>query len=79
MANRNTLHRSKLPEFEQWLRDKGFQLRKPKGHYEVLRWVGRPGRPMPIVFDRHKGDHLTLNSQAEVYCTMWLEENRANV
>lgn len=73
MANRCLLHRNKLADFEAWLRRKGCQLRKPQGYYELLRWVGVPNRPMPIIFDRLKGDHLTLNSSAEKYVREWLK------
>ncbi len=37
MANRNTLHRSKLDGFKRWLEQDGWDLQPAKGDYEVLR------------------------------------------
>ncbi len=77
MANRELLHRSKLLEFRDWLRSKGVQLLEPHSEYEVVRWMGRPGRPMPIIFGRRRrGDHLTLNAEAERWVRRWLRERR---
>ncbi|MDB4575401.1 hypothetical protein N9112_00395 [bacterium] len=72
MANRNTLHRNKLDAFIEWLQSEGHKLSPPIGAYEVLRWKGKSGEPMPIVFDRHGGDHLVLNGSAENYVKRWL-------
>jgi len=76
MANRELLHRSKLLEFRDWLRSQGVQMLEPHGEYEVDRWMGRPNRPMPIIFDRRGGDHLTLNAEAERWVRRWLRERR---
>lgn len=72
MARRNLLHRDKLIEFECYLKVKGHTLLEPKGDYELLRWKGEKGKPMPIVFDRNKGDHLSLNDSAEKYVREFL-------
>lgn len=73
MANRGLLHRSQLDSFKAWLEACNYQILKPKGNYEVLRWKGDTGKPMPIVFDRHKGDHYTLNGQAEKFVRRFLK------
>lgn len=76
MANRSLLHRNKLQEFRQWLVSTGHTILEPKGDYEVLRWKHSPpyreGEPMPIVFDRNRGDHLTVNMYATRYVFEWL-------
>lgn len=45
MANRNTLHRSKLDGFKRWLEQDGWDLQPAKGDYEVL----RAARTAPVV------------------------------
>jgi hypothetical protein len=72
MRARNLLHRTKLDEFKQWLESHGHRLQEPKGDYEVLRWKGKKGKPMPMVFDRHEGDHLTTNATATGYVRQWV-------
>lgn len=37
MANRCLLHQSKLDSFADWLLAEGWEIRDPKGFYEVLR------------------------------------------
>ncbi|WP_028562296.1 hypothetical protein [Paenibacillus pinihumi] len=58
MANRNTLHRSKLDGFKRWLEQDGWDLQPAKGDYEVLR--ARKGRRLLLVYDRHEGNHLSV-------------------
>jgi len=76
MRNRSQLHRTKIDEFREWLTAKGYELLEPKGDYEVMRWRGNDGKPMPIVFDRLQGDHFTVNETASGYVKTWLKERR---
>ncbi len=61
MANRHLLHRSKLSAFREWL---GAELLPPVGPYEVVRWKGKQGQPMRIVFDGSSSQHLSCNEAA---------------
>jgi len=78
MRSRHLLHRSKLEEFKQYLIDQGIEVLPNKGDYEVLRWKGLAGTPMPIVFDRHGGDHFTTNGEASKYVFRWIKSKRDN-
>ena len=48
MANRSTLHISKLEEFKKWLVKDGWEIEEPKGIYEVLR-ARKRGRQNPLI------------------------------
>ena len=48
MANRHTLHISKLEDFKNWLVKEGWEIEEPKGIYEVLR-ARKPGRQNPLI------------------------------
>lgn len=37
MANRNTLHISRIPDFTAWLQETGWTIEPTKGLFEVLR------------------------------------------
>jgi hypothetical protein len=78
MANRNTLHRNMLGDFQRYLVKRGETLLIPKGTWEVLRWQPPPGQPMPIVFDRLKGDHLSINDAAWPYVKAFLWYRKTN-
>lgn len=76
MAHRSLLHRNSLDSFKCWLVDNNIKIKENKGSFEVLRWLGEKGRPMPIIFDRHGGDHYTCNHEAVKYVRKWLEEKK---
>ena len=48
MANRHTLHISKLEDFKEWLVKDGWEIEEPKGIYEVLR-ARKQGRQNPLI------------------------------
>lgn len=48
MANRHTLHISKLEDFKKWLVKDGWEIEEPKGNYEVLR-ARKYGRQNPLI------------------------------
>ena len=59
MANRSTLHKSKLEDFKVWLTDNGWSIESTKGYYEVLR--ARKGKQLLLVFFRHESkEHYTV-------------------
>lgn len=61
MANRSTLHISKLDAFKEWLVKDGWKLEEPKGRYEVLR-ARKQGRKNPLlVYEKLDAkEHLSL-------------------
>ena len=48
MANRNTLHISKLDAFREWLINDGWEIEEPKGIWEFLR-ARKSGRKHPLI------------------------------
>lgn len=63
MADRATLHHSKLEEFAAWAAADGWTREPTKGEYEALR-LSKPGRPPVIVYRRDRGDHLTTTDNS---------------
>ena len=57
MGDRSLLHRNKLAYFKEYLGDR---LLKTKGDWEVARWKRENGR-MCFIYDRNRGDHLTVS------------------
>ena len=64
MANRYTLHKNSLEDFQKWLVADGWEIEKPKGIFEVLR-ARKAGRPQPlIVYTKADAkEHLTVMSR----------------
>ena len=61
MANRHTLHISKLEDFKKWLVKYGWEIEEPKGTYEVLR-ARKNGRSNPLIVYRKADakEHLSI-------------------
>ena len=61
MANRYTLHKNSLEDFQSWLVADGWEIEKPKGTYEVLR-ARKAGRQQPLIVytKADKKEHLTI-------------------
>lgn len=61
MANRSTLHISKLEAFKEWLIKDGWEIEEPKGFYEVLR-ARKKGRENPLIVYKklEAKEHLSL-------------------
>lgn len=61
MANRYTLRKNSLEDFQRWLVADGWEIEKPKGIYEVLR-ARKAGRQQPlIVYTKADAkEHLTV-------------------
>lgn len=56
MANKHTLHKSRIKAFAEWLIYDGWQLEKTKGEYEVLRAVKKGKKPL-IIYKTIKQNH----------------------
>lgn len=61
MANRHTLHISKLEDFKEWLVKDGWEIEEPKGIWEVLR-ARKSGRQNPLMVYRKADakEHLSI-------------------
>jgi len=63
MASRNLLHKSKLPEFLEFVKTLGYQIEQTKGSYEVARFK-EGSHPPHIIFERHDSpEHFTLQDK----------------
>ena len=77
MANRSDLAISELGKFEAWLVGKGHPLLMTKGCYEVLRWQGHKGQPMPIIFQKDGAKvHLSCNESAHEFVRTYLNHKK---
>jgi len=75
MANRALLHRNKLEDFKKWLVENGYNPTAGKSLWEVIRWKGRKGEAMPIIFDKSNAkEHYTCSYTAIWYVRKWLRE-----
>ena len=61
MANRHTLHISKLEDFKKWLIKDGWEIEEPKGIWEVL-MARKSGRQNPLIVYRKADakEHLSI-------------------
>lgn len=61
MANRHTLHISKLEDFKEWLVKDGWEIEEPKGIWEVLR-ARKSGRQNHLIVYRKADakEHLSI-------------------
>ena len=61
MADRHTLHISKLDDFKKWLVKDGWEIEEPKGIYEVLR-ARKQGRKHPLIVYKKADakEHLSI-------------------
>ena len=61
MANRHTLHISKLEDFKKWLVKDGWEIEESKGIFEVLR-ARKSGRQNPLIVYRKADakEHLSI-------------------
>lgn len=66
------MEREKLGGFKRFLTSIGHRLLDPHGNYEVMRWKGEPGEPMPIIHRSTKTAMLTVGKGAEKYWTEYL-------
>ena len=58
MADRATLHLSKLDDFAAFAGTRGYEREPTKGAYEVLRL--RKGDAPPLLYYRRHGDHASI-------------------
>lgn len=77
MANRNTLHLSKVKDFAAWLQSEGWQLCDTKGLFEVLR-ARKEGRKFPLIlYSRMDApEHCTVQDQDMPVVRTFLKEGR---
>lgn len=73
--SRNTLHRSQLASFRDWLETDGWEIEQVKGDYKVLR--ARKGKRLLLVYDRIGGDHLSYADTFEGVIRAFLNSRKA--
>lgn len=71
MANRNSLHVSKLQEFRAFCEGRGWIVAAPKGEFEVLRMT-KPNEQVPLIVHRRLASrtktelqHLSVHGHSE--------------
>nr|DAR61281.1 MAG TPA: hypothetical protein [Caudoviricetes sp.] len=77
MANRNTLHISRIPDFTAWLQSTGWTIESTKGLFEVLR-ARQPGRKAPLIlYSRMVApQHVTVLDKDMPLVRIFLRERR---
>jgi hypothetical protein len=79
MADRATLHLTKLDEFSAFAATRGYVREPAKGDYEVLRL--RRGEEPPLLYYRRHGDHASIpvtqkKNPAQGLVQAWLDSKR---
>ena len=79
--SRNTLHVTKLDEFDAWMQAQGYlPAETPQDNpWEVRRWINGPkGHAMPIVFKQMRGNkqHYTTNGECTRLVRQWIRERQ---
>jgi hypothetical protein len=77
VANRALLHRSKINDFKEWLRQDGWMLEAPKGTYEILR-ARKKGKPPLIIYTRisETSEHITVPDRNHGVVKAYLKARR---
>lgn len=71
MANRNTMHRSHLEEFERFLLSCGYEPVRPH-QYEAVRMYHPDRQGVLVVWQKVKaGEHLSIQGQSEEMFQEW--------
>ncbi|GIO84557.1 hypothetical protein J25TS5_14890 [Paenibacillus faecis] len=73
--SRNTLHKSKIVSFRNWLEAEGWEMEQTKGDYEVLR--ARKNKRLLLIYDRNGGDHLSYADTYEGVVRAFLKSGKA--
>lgn len=76
MRTRALLHRNKLEDFKKWLLANGYEYKENQGTYEILRWKGKAGQPIPMIYDRDRGDHLTASNSAYSFVRRFIRQRK---
>ena len=72
------LHKSKLADFIQWLKNRGWKPEITKGHYEVLRMRWSETEPPLIVYEKNEAkEHYTTFGIGQDLLIQWLRERKS--
>jgi hypothetical protein len=74
MADRCYIHYTKLDEFREWLKSKGWNHVPVRGEYEELR-VWKKGE-IVIFWKRLRSDHLTSSGTGTILSIQFLKEKK---
>lgn len=61
MRNRNLLHHTKVNDFLEFVKSKGYEIHETKGYYEAFR-IKKNGK-FVIGHKRYRSDHVTIHGQ----------------
>ncbi len=73
---RNSLHHTKVQEFLEWAKAKGYQVKPVNGCYEVLRLLNPKKGEILIAHKRDRTDHVTTTGRLTQLVGVWLNEKR---
>ena len=73
MTDRSKLHHTKLNNFLEWVKTKGYVVLDTKGDYEVFRIQDSFGNKV-IGHKRNKSDHITIHGNGIFLISEWLKE-----
>jgi len=76
MANRNTLHKSKLEDFKKFVESLGYEFGNPiLGSHEVARFKIK-GHPMGIIFKSKSNVHYSVNEAAHPFVSKYIRSKK---
>lgn len=76
---RDSLHHTKVREFVEWTKSKGYIEQPVKGRYEVFRLSNPKKGEILIAHKRDRTDHVTTTGRLTQLVGVWLKEKRDNV
>jgi hypothetical protein len=77
MANRSLLHRSKIEDFKNWLKEDGWKIEQPKGIYEVVRATKGTRKPLIVYTRDNKGnEHITVQDRDVPVVRAYIRDRR---
>jgi hypothetical protein len=77
MSNRSLLHRSKIEDFKNWLKEDGWKIEQPKGIYEVVRATKGTRKPLIVYTRDNKGnEHITVQDRDVPVVRAYIRDRR---
>lgn len=73
---RDSLHHTKVQEFLEWVKAKGYQVQPVKGCYEVFRLSNPKKGEILIAHKRDRTDHVTTTGRLTQLVGVWLNEKK---
>ena len=74
MRDRSRLHYTKIEEFKEYAKTKGYEVLETKGEYEVLRL--KKNSTLILGYKRDNTDHVTTTGLGTHLVLKWIREKR---